>query len=165
VTGKPTPTVTGTPGSTVVVTEKIISTGVTTTVSTSTTTAPPVTAPAPAEKIIVCGLPNTPKCAMDETGTPTAVAEDVYKPKLDDYKTKQGELKDKVSGNSDKSMLSGWSSVFFTPPLAACTGYVLPRDMGTIDPCPVVDGVRTIMGYLWALTALYLAVGMVKKVV
>lgn len=134
-----------------------------TTTTTGTTTAPAPARPEPIE-IETCGLPGKPKCQIEEKGTPEPVEETKYKPKLDDYKSKQGELKDKVSGESDKSFLAGWSAAFVTPPIAACTGYVLPREMGTINPCPVVDGVRSIMAYIWALTALFLAVGMVKKV-
>ena len=175
-TGKTVPVVKVIPGIRTTVTEKNISTGVTTTTQTGDTTIPgetptsgtPTTeggTPAEPKEIETCGLPGKPACLIDEKDTPPEVAEDVYRPKLDDYKTKQGELKDKVAGDADKSFFLNWSSVFVTPPLAACTGYILPRDMGTIDPCPVVDGVRTIMAYIWALTALFLAVGMVKKVV
>lgn len=124
------------------------------------------TTPTPQKiEIETCGLPGKPKCIIDELDTPQKVTDEVYKPKLDDYKNKQGELKDKVAGSADKSFFSGWSSVFLTPPIQACTGYVLPRDMGTLDPCPVVDGVRSIMAYIWALTAMWLAMGMIKKVI
>jgi hypothetical protein len=142
----------------------------TTTVTTPAAPSPatPVTPTDPAaepQEIETCGLPGKPACAIDEKDTPAPVPVTQYESSLDDYKTKQQELKDKVSGVDDKSFFSGWGDVFVTPPLAACTGYELPREMGIIDPCPVVDGVRTIMAYIWALTALFLAVGMVKKVI
>lgn len=133
-----------------------------------TNSPPPSTSPnpsAPPVEFKTCGLPGQPKCQIDETGTAEPVLPDVYKSSTDDYRTKEGELKDKVSGDADKNFFANWSTVFITPPLASCTGYVLPRDMGTIDPCPVVDGVRSLMAYIWAVTALVLAVGMVKKVI
>lgn len=137
------------------------------TTTTETSTKPVVAAPAPStpSDLLVCGLPNTPACKIDETDTPKVVTATEYDTKVDTAKTKQTELKDKAAGLDDKSFFSGWSSIFVTPPLSACTGYVLPRDMGTLDPCPVVDGVRTIMAYLWAITALVFAVRMIKEVV
>ena len=119
----------------------------------------------PQGDIITCGLPGTPPCKIDESGTPEKVTKEEYKPELEDYKTKQGELKDKVSGRGDKSMLDGWQSVFVTPPMASCSPFVLPRDMGSIDPCPVVDGMRSVMAYIYALGGLWLCLGMVKKVI
>lgn len=125
--------------------------------------------PVTPKDVIVCGLPNTPACLINETGTPQPVADGVYNPKLDTFKTNQGSLKDTAAGTSDKAFFQGWASVFVTPPITTCTGYVLPQfkgvGMGTIDPCPVVDGVRAAMAYIWAVSALFFAVRMVREVV
>ena len=119
----------------------------------------------PAEPVETCGLPGKPACKIDETGTPDSVDADEYTPGLDDYKQKAGELTTTVSGADDKTFFASWSSIFVTPPLAACTPFLLPRDMGSLDPCPVVDGVRTVMAYIWAVTAFWLSLGMIRRVI
>lgn len=117
------------------------------------------------EPTITCGLPDTPACKIDETGTPEPTTEDAYKTKLDKTKADQDALRDKTGGTADKPILDGWGALFITPPLAACVPYTLPRDMGAIDPCPVVDGVRAVMAFLWAITALWSGMRMVREVI
>ena len=117
------------------------------------------------DSVITCGLPNTPACKLDESGTPAAVKDDQYTSKLDKSKKDQGELRDKAAGSADKLFFTGWSSVFITPPLAQCQPFVLPRNMGSLDPCPVVEGVRSVMAYLWALGAFWLSLGMIRRVI
>ena len=57
--------------------------------------------------------------------------------------------------------------LFSAPPLATCEGFDLPahagQSMGTIDPCNVVDGIRTAMAYIWAIAAFWLCLGWVKS--
>lgn len=163
-TGNPLPYVQATPKETTTVKEKDKATGVEKVVSTTTTETgdkPKTTEP---QEIETCGLPGKPKCLIDETGTPEPVTDEKYKPRLDDYQTKQKDLKDTVSGVADKSFFTGWGAVFVTPPLAACVPYTLPRDMGTLDPCPVVDGMRSVMAYIWAITGLWLSMRMIRQV-
>lgn len=114
-----------------------------------------------------CGIAGTPPCAVkaDESGTPPEVAENIYAPKLADPKAKQAELLEKAAGDSDKSMFSGWAQYFITPPIAACQPFVLPRELGTIDPCPVAGGIRSVVGYLFALTGLAGCLSMVREVI
>jgi hypothetical protein len=112
-----------------------------------------------------CGLPTTPPCKMDETGTPEVPAENKFSPKLDKVKTDQDALRTTAGGNADKGFFSNWQSFFVTPPLATCAVYELPNSMGSINPCPVVDGVRSFMAFLWAVTALWSGIRMVREVV
>lgn len=124
----------------------------------------PETAPEK-EPTITCGLPDTPACKIDETGTPDPTTDDSYKTKIDKTKADQDALRDITGGTADKPILAGWGALFITPPLAACVAYTLPRDMGAIDPCPVVDGVRAVMAFLWAITALWSGMRMVREVI
>jgi len=173
-TGAPVaPKVTSTTNTTTVVTVTNNTTGNvinTTTNNTNNPTDPaslPTAGTDPAEPtdLETCGLPGKPKCLIDETGTPEAKADAEYDTKLEDYKTKTQELQDKTVDSQDKSLFnSGWSQAFFAPPIVACTGYVLPRDMGTLDPCPVVDGVRSVMAYIWAVSGLILSLRMIRQV-
>lgn len=131
--------------------------------STSTDSAPKAE-----EQAITCGLPGTPACKMDETGTPEAYAPDRYKEIGENYKTAVDARRETVSGTADKGFLSGWTVLFSAPAVQACTPITLPNgmsavSMGTIDPCPVVDGVRSVMAYLWAIAGFWLCLGMVKR--
>lgn len=144
------------------VTDKATGSVVSTT--TQTTTPESSSPPAPEIDIETCGLPGKPACKIDEEGTPEAKTDSEYHDKLDPFKTEMDSNRDVIGGASDKPFFDGWSLFFSAPAVVACQPYELPRDMGSIDACGVVDGVRTIMGYIWALTALYLCIGMVREV-
>ena len=131
--------------------------------ATSSTT----TAPAPPE-VQTCGLPGTPACKIDESGTPAAVDANKYESGAVKYKTDSDAARTTISGSGDKPFFSGWSVFFNAPPVVACQSMVLPgvlggASVGTIDPCPVVEGVRHVMAYLWAISALFLCLGMIKR--
>lgn len=146
--------------------------GVTTPISTTTSAQPlpqPAPTPAPAPEIKTCGYPGGPACKIDETGTPEALPKGQYLPSLDEYKTKADENRTTIGGSGDKPFFTGWNLFFFAPALAPCEPMTLPdfegRPMGQLDACNVVDGTRSVMSYIWALGALFLCLGMIKKVV
>lgn len=115
-----------------------------------------------------CGAPGQPKCQIDETGTPK-IEDGKYDKAADQYKTDRDALRDKASGTSDKGFFDGWRSFWFAPPIAACVPFALPAllnvSLGNVDPCAVVEGVRSIMAYIWALAGLLLCVGMVTRTI
>lgn len=130
------------------------------------------TDPAPVhENVPFCGLPGYPDCSVkvNEQGTPTAVATDTrFNSKADAVKVQQDIGLDTMKGTSDKSgFFSGWNVFWSAPAFVACTPYQLPEfkgaSMGSLDPCPVVDGVRTIMAYIWALAGLFMCIGFVRE--
>lgn len=121
------------------------------------------TDPQEPQEIKVCGLPNTPPCKIDETGTPDA-APTANQEKIDEYKSKMDEQRDQIK-EAGSGIFDSFNIFFSAPPFAACTPYTLPRDMGVVDPCPVVDGVRAVMAYIWALGALFLCVGWIREAV
>jgi hypothetical protein len=132
--------------------------------SETTTDTPPAK-----EDVPFCGLPGYPDCnvKVNETGTPTAT-DTKYDAKADAVKVQKDLALDTMKGTSDKSgFFSGWSVFWSAPAFVACTPYQLPEfkgaSMGSIDPCPVVDGVRTIMAYIWALAGLFLCLGFVRE--
>jgi hypothetical protein len=140
---------------------------VTTTTPGKTTTE--VTTPDKLPDPVTCGLPGGSPCKIDETGTPPPVADTQFSSKLDTLKADQDTHVAKVGGTADKPFFSGWSSLFITPPLAACAVYELPSrngvSMGSLDPCPVVEGVRSVMAYLWALGGFWLCLGWIRAVI
>lgn len=127
-------------------------------------------APAAGEEQVACGAPGQPRCAIDESGTPAPVVDGVYNSKLDKFKSDADAARGTMAGAADKPFFSGWSVLFSAPPVAACSAIVLPsflggETMGSIDPCPVVDGVRYVMGLLWAMAGLFFSLRMIKGVV
>jgi hypothetical protein len=106
-----------------------------------------------------CGLPESPPCKIDETGTPTYQPVDVVGP------AKTAELAKLETVKAAPNLFPGYATFFAAPAMASCSAFTLPRDMGEINPCPVVDGVRSVMAYIWALTALFLCAGMIKRAV
>lgn len=116
-----------------------------------------------------CGAPGQAKCAIDETGTPAAPDPGIVQA-ADKFKTDMDSLRSTVSGSGDKAFFSGWGTLFSAPAVVACQPVVLPAfqggaSLGSIDPCPVVDGVRSVMGYIWSLTAMIMCLGMIRRVV
>jgi hypothetical protein len=124
------------------------------TITTSTTTL----------DITVCGVPGKPACKIDESGTPTD-----KELKLDEaglLNTAKGN-RDAAAGTSDKSgIFSGWSGLFVTPPVVACAPLTFTMSGGveqTVDPCPVVSGVRAFMAWLWALAAFWICLAWIRE--
>lgn len=127
---------------------------------------------APAEKpteFKTCGLPGTPACKIDETGTPPEVEETRYDSKLEPYKQKRDADLQTMGGTQDKPFFQGWNTFFSAPPVVECVPITLPefggQSMGAINPCGTVNGVRYVMAYIWALGGFWLCLGMVKRAV
>lgn len=159
------------PGS-VTVTDREVTTqtspgGVTTPVQ---DTAAPAPLPAPVEppEIQTCGLPGKPACKIDEAGTPSPVPGTRYDAAIDSYKQEVDDKRAVISGSGDKTFFNGWSMFFAAPPPVQCEPLAMPTYLGvqiqSLDPCPVADGMRTVMGYIWALVAMYLCLRMIRGV-
>lgn len=108
-----------------------------------------------------CGAPGQPKCGIDESGTPK------------DYTGKDGLAEWKAAADSNRAQIKdsgggvfdGFAIFFSAPPVASCSPFDLPNNYGSLDPCPVVDGVRGVMGYIWALSALFLCIGWIREAI
>jgi len=123
---------------------------------------------APAEMPQTCGYPGGPPCKIDETGTPEQVAKKVYDPLADAVKSSMDTGTTTMAGTSDKAgLFSGWSMFWSAPAVVLCAPYQLPnwngQSMGSLDPCGVVDGVRTVMAYIWSLAGLMMCLGFVRE--
>lgn len=161
--GQASPTVTVTDGQTTTTTSP---TGVTSTVSSGSA---PSTLPQPLDvKIETCGLPGKPACKIDETGTPAPVPATRYDAALDPFKQSTDEKRDVIAGTADKSFFSGWTMFFSAPAVVQCQPLAMPTylgiQIGSLDPCPVADGMREVMAYIWALGAMWLCLGMIRGV-
>lgn len=110
-----------------------------------------------------CGAPGQPKCGIDETGTPGNWGEGKWDSKIADYKAKAEQSLNQIKQSGGETF-NPFRDFFFAPPLAACEPFVLPNDQGEITRhCEVVEGVRSIMAYVWALAALWICLGWIKK--
>lgn len=116
-----------------------------------------------------CGLPGSPACKIDESGTPQAESATKYDSKLEPYVAKRTEDLAKIGGTTDKPFFQGWNVFFSAPAVVECAPITLPdfggQSMGAINPCGTVNGVRYVMGYIWALAGLWLCMGMIKRAV
>lgn len=141
-------------GDTVTVTQTV--TNNTTNPDGSTTETQQETEPDP-----LCGVPGYPACnvKVDEQGTPEWKQPTTKD--LDDIKAADAVKLNEVAQTIPDPDL-GW---FGAPPLAACRPYPLPNNMGEIDACNVVDSVRSVMAYLWALVAAWMAFGWIRQAV
>lgn len=121
------------------------------------------TKPVEGKEQAACGAPGQPKCSINEAGTPSPWAENKWDSKVADYRRASDEALGQIKA-AGEGTFSGFSSFFMAPPLAACEPFDLPGDKGSITkPCEVVDGVRSVMAYIWALGALWLCLGWIKK--
>lgn len=102
-----------------------------------------------------CGAPGQPPCKLDESGTPGTFSPNNG---VKDYKDKMDQQREQIKGAGD-GVFGGLNVFFSAPPVVGCTPFTLPNEMGAIDPCGVVDGVRAVMAYLWAIAALWLCPG------
>lgn len=128
---------------------------VTTTTPASTTTSSVVKDKLPDP--VACGLPGTPACKLDESGTPDydPAKMQLDKAKLDADSAAQRNV---IRGEADKGMFSQFGSLFVLPSLRACeplqlpvySGYALP----SMDICPGAEWLRGLMGFVWAAAGL-----------
>ncbi len=127
-------------------------------------TKPDGTTPKPADgkEQANCGAPGQPKCGIDESGTPT---------KFDGKGDLLGGWEEGVKANratiekSGTGIFDSFSVFFSAPPLAGCEPIELPNDQVITRHCDVVDGARSVMAYIWALTALWLCVGWIREAI
>ncbi len=122
-----------------------------------------ITKPQEQPEIETCGLPGKPPCRIDELDTPTD-APTQGQEKLDEWNQKMQEQREQIK-ESGTGIFDSFKIFFSAPPVASCTPYPLPRDMGVIDPCPVVDGVRAVMAYIWAIGGLWLCIGWIREAI
>lgn len=136
----------------------------TNTTTTTTVVVTPQLPPAPELK--TCGYPGGPKCQIDETGTPNTATLDIGLPKI---KADTDAYNDSVKSPADKGMFDQLKQFFDAPPLVQCQPFAMPSVMSIqippIDPCPVVDGVRDVMAFVWAFVGMFLGIGFIREAI
>lgn len=132
-------------------------TGVTTT-TTETSTVPPAAA------TITCGLPDTPACKIDETGTPTTEdgvgkrtkeLKDTYKP-IEDF------VKDPSTLGKPFPTLT-WSFALPSNCSIIPLGTSFEPFISSIDVCQFQPMFHQLMSVVWSIGALFGAIGLLMK--
>lgn len=135
-----------------------------TAVPTGTTAAPPA-----GEQQAACGAPGQPKCAMDETGTPTGKTDYGQEPIAAANKS----LDDTLAGiQSTTGKDTSWGLVpRWLQQSGGCSPtvlYTLPSKLGSmpisIDLCPHLPLIYTLMNLLWVVWTFGAIVSMVFRV-
>lgn len=143
-----------------------ITTTTTSTTTTQSTPAPPVTGSTgtstpPTQEIITCGLPDTPPCKIDETGTPQAdpaKTQEEIDSIYGQIKTCLQDIKTCLPALPDLS----WS--FALP--SGCSPLTFDTLVGTvieIDMCQHQPTIHDLMSMLWAAAGLFGAVSLVAR--
>lgn len=115
-----------------------------------------------------CGGAGEPACKVqiDETGVNGSQTLAVDSQAIEDQ---QAQRRDTMGGTGDKSFFSDWGRFFILPPVAACEPIAMPSigpaQIPSIDPCGVVDGVRSVMAYIWALWGILGGLRMIREVI
>ena len=121
--------------------------------STTTTQAPasPEQAGAPAEDL-ECGLPGTPPCKIDETGTPQATnTVTAGQAAL----TAAFDARDSQVASSTQVESFGWLPTL--PSLNVSCSTIQVGNIWTFDPCPGIEIGRTFFAFLWGFFGLIYA--------
>ena len=128
--------------------------------STTTTSTPPSPSPAP-EPAITCGLPGTPACKLDETGTATTAGTtyDATKTAIDTAKTASETA---ITGAASIAAPS-WSFAFQLP--TGCAPYVTGIKGVVLNVCQYQPTIHGLLSAIWAAATAFAMIGMVGRTI
>lgn len=113
--------------------------------------SPEDVSPKPEEKQITCGLPDTPPCKIDETGTPDGQSQvSASDSAFNEWKQNSKDAIEQATGKSDSDW--GWK-INIPVPAASCAPFQF-AELGSIDMCPQLAYGRTATSFLWGILAL-----------
>lgn len=113
------------------------------------------------EDIVTCGLPDTPKCKIDETGTPTK----------GDFGTATGQLNDAAKAREDglatvtsaQGKNTSWAWNLALPTGCQPLSINMLLKVVTFDPCSYQAVFHDLMSLLWAGATLFAVFGLVGR--
>lgn len=127
-------------------------------------TKPDGTTPKPGDgkEQAACGAPGQPKCGIDEGGTPSKFDGDkaAFDKWKSDMESNRNTIKDANGGFFDS-----YNVFFAAPPFVPCEPIELPNEVLLTRQCDVVDGIRSVMAYIWALAALWICLGWIREAI
>lgn len=119
------------------------------TTTTTTTENPAPQDQGPQDPAITCGLPDTPPCKIDETGTPEAQA--TVEDALTQWDTALGQRQEQLEEHTQVESL-GWLPEL--PSLSVSCSPVQVGNLFAVDVCPALDISRAGFGFLWGALGL-----------
>lgn len=126
-----------------------------------TTTAPTSSIPVQSSLTISCGLPDTPACKINETGTKVG-AETTY----DAPKTEIDSAKTSAVAEIDKAasiVAPSWSFSFEFP--TGCAPYVTGIRGFILNVCPYQSAIHSLLSAIWAASTIFAMIGMVGRTI
>lgn len=117
--------------------------------------------PLPADNPLTCGLPGTPACKIDESGTPDDAVTPFEKPKTDLDK-----VKDDSSLAIDKAatlQAPAWTFSFQLP--TGCAPYQTGLRGVLLNICQYQSTIHDLMSMIWAGATFFCLVGMVGRTI
>jgi hypothetical protein len=119
-----------------------------------------VTAPPSGEQQAECGAPGQPRCAIDETGTPTGgTTFDRAKTDL----TNWGDQKKNAIDGAAGIQAPTWSFTFQLP--TGCTPVQTMLESFVLDICPYQSIIHDLMSMVWAAVTAFTIIGMVGRTI
>lgn len=125
-------------------------------VTTTTTVDKPVD-----EKVITCGLPDTPKCKIDETGTPPDKGSTFTKTETDLDTQKAADIAEIAKAALIPA--PAWSFSFALP--TGCSSYATGIKNIVISVCSFQSTFHDLMSMIWAAVTAFAMMGMVGRTI
>lgn len=137
------------------------STAVTTTPKTSSTISTSIPLPVEKPEIVTCGLPGTPACKMDETGTAkdSGTVFDKTKTDIDTAKTSA----EKNITDAASIAAPTWSFAFQLP--TGCAPYVTGIKGVILNVCQYQSTIHGLLSAIWAAATAFAMIGMVGRTI
>lgn len=123
----------------------------------TTTATPPPPAPKPS---ITCGLPDTPACKLDETGTPTG--KDAFQLPKSELDTAKSSIETAIGGAA-QIPAPAWTFAFQLP--TGCAPYVTGIKGVVLNVCQYQDTIHGLLSAIWAAATAFAMIGMVGRTI
>lgn len=129
--------------------------------TTVTTVSTPPANPPPAQKIETCGLPGTPACKIDETGTLPG-AGTTFDNANSDINAARGAAKNAIDGAASIAAPT-WSFTFQFP--TGCAPFVTGIRGFILNVCPYQSQIHSLLSAIWAASTIFAMIGMVGRTI
>lgn len=129
--------------------------------STTTNSSTPAPAPAPPPPVKVCGLPDTPACKIDETGT-KATAETTYDTTKTAIDTAKTSAETAITGAASIAA-PAWSFSFQLP--TGCAPYVTGIKGVILNVCQYQSTIHGLLSLIWSAATAFGLIGMVGRTI
>lgn len=121
----------------------------------------PTTAKSTPDSGITCGLPGTPKCAIDETGTPENI-DKVYEQPQKDLDKAKDDIKAEIEKAKDIEAPK-WNLTFQLP--TGCAPYTTGIRGFIMNICQFQSTIHDLLSLIWVSTTAFVMIGMIGRAI